>query len=102
MAQDGEKKERGRTLRDVLIPIALPIATGVLCFALGTVRSQSAQETQLEEIRLDIQKIRTMPEPSQVVTKDQLTEIIRRLDERTEKISQDVQYLREREEKRSK
>jgi hypothetical protein len=102
MAQDGVKKEQGKFLKDVVIPVAVAIATGVLCFALGTVRAQSAQETELDAIRLDIQKIRAMPEPSQVVTKDQLTEIVRRLDQRTEQISQDVQYLRQREEKRSK
>ncbi len=54
----------------------------------------------MQEIRSDIQKLRAMPEPGQIVTKDQLTEIVRRLDERTEQISQDVQYLRQREERR--
>jgi|SRR6185437_9504040 len=102
MAQGGVEKTQEAILKDIVIPVAVAIATGVLCFALGTVRAQSAQETELDAIRLDIQKIRSMPEPSQVVTKDQLTEIVRRLDERTEQISQDVQYLRQREEKRGK
>lgn len=98
----GDKHEGFKFTRDVLLPIGLAVGTGVLCFVLGTVRAESAQQTQIEEMKQDIQKIRQMPDPSQVVTKDQLTEIVRRLDERTEKISQDVQYLREREEKRAK
>jgi hypothetical protein len=69
-------------------------------FALGTVREQAEQQTQIQDIRADIAKIRAMPDPAQVVTKDQLSEIVRRLDDRTEQISQDVQYLRQREEKR--
>ena len=102
---DGSGRSKEGTEKDsqgLVIPVAVAIATGVLCFALGTVRAQSAQEAELDAIRPDIQKIRAMPEPSQVVTKDQLTEIVRRLDERTEQISQDVQYLRQREEKRGK
>lgn len=101
MASDGERKERGRLIRDVVIPIGISVGTGILCFVIGTTRAESAHEIQLDEIRLDIQKIRAMPEPDQVVTKDELTEIVKRLDERTQQISQDVQYLREREEKRA-
>ena len=96
MAHDEVKREQDNFLRDVVILVAVAIATGVLCFALGTVRAQSAQETELDANRLEIQKIRPVPEPSQIVTKDQLTEIVRRQDERTEQIWQDVQYLRQR------
>ena len=102
MTGKGGKRDWGRLARELIIPVILSIGTGILCFVLGTVRAESAQQTQLEEIRMDIQKIRAMPEPDQVVTKDQLVEIVKRLDERTEQISQDVQYLREREEQRAK
>jgi hypothetical protein len=83
-----------------ILPIALCVVTSAVGFAFGVERCQSEQQTQLQDIRADIEKIRSMPDPSQVVTKDQLTEIVRRLDERTEQIGQDVQYLRQREERR--
>jgi Tfp pilus assembly protein PilN len=98
MTPHGEKQEPRKLLTSILIPLV----AALISFALGTVRADSAHETELQDIRLDVQKIRAMPDPSQVVTKDQLTEIVRRLDERTEQISQDVQYLRQHEEKRAK
>lgn len=102
MTGHAEKPDDSKFVRHVLLPIALAAATGLIAFALGTARADSAQEVQLQGIQQDIQKVRAMPSPDQIVTKDQLTEIVRRLDERTELISRDVQYLREREEKRAK
>lgn len=94
--------EHGKmNFRSYLLPVFLSICSALVAFALGSVRADTQHETQLQEMRLDIQKIRAMPSPDQVVTKDQLTEIIRRLDERTLQIGRDVEYLREREERRS-
>jgi hypothetical protein len=102
MTTHGERPEQSKFLRHIVIPVLIPFFVGAFGFAAGAMRSDASHETELEQMRPDIQKIRAMPDPSQVVTKDQLTEIVRRLDERTETISQDVKYLREREEKRSR
>lgn len=87
-----------------IVPVLAVILVAICGFVIGNVRAQTAAETsdntRWEEIRPDIQKIRAMPDPGQVVTKDQLTEIIKRLDDTTQNIRDDVQYLRQREEKR--
>lgn len=97
----GEQVDR-TWLGRIAIPLALCVATGACSFALGTVRAESEQAVEIQDLRGDVQKLRAMPEPAQVVTKDQLTEIVRRLDERTAQISQDVQYLRQHEERRER
>jgi hypothetical protein len=97
-----EKPEPSKfSIHKVILFLALPICSGCLAFAIGSATNDAAQRVQIEEMRQDIQKVRAIPSPEQLVTKDQLTEIIRRLDERTEQISRDVNYLREREERRS-
>jgi hypothetical protein len=95
-----DAKSEKWNLARIALTIAVPIVTGILCFALGTVNAESASRTEIEGMRQDIQKIRAMPEPSQVVTKDQFLEMERRLDERTMSISQDVQYIRQQLERR--
>lgn len=84
----------------VLAPVAALMLASGLSFVMGDIRAQSASDTKWTEIAPDIQKLRSMPDPGQVVTKDQLSEIVRRLDQKTDQISDDVRYLREREEKR--
>lgn len=101
MTVRGEQVNRAY-LGKIAVPVAVCIATGAFSFALGTVRAESEQAAQIQDLRADIQKLRAMPDPHQVVTKDQLTEIVRRLDERTAQISLDVQYLRQREERRDR
>jgi hypothetical protein len=86
----------------IILIIVLSVSSAGIAFAIGSATNDAAQRTQLEEMRQDIQKVRAMPSPDQVVTKDQLTEIVRRLDDRTVQISRDVEYLREREERRSR
>ena|ERR1035437_6916428 len=97
----GEEQKRSK-MGQLIMSLGISFAVAVFGFALGSVRAESSQGAQLREMRADIQKVRAMPDPSQIVTKDQLVEIVKRLDERTSQISQDVQYLRLREEKRGR
>ena len=94
-----QQQTSGSAIKTIMPLIALAI-TGVCGFTIGTVRAAATQDAEIDAIRLDILKIRAMPEPSQVVTKDQLSEIVRRLDERTQQIGLDVQYLRQQAEHR--
>jgi hypothetical protein len=96
-----EKPQESKFIRHILVPVLIPLFSALIGFALASSRADSAHDVELQGIQQDIQKVRAMPSPDQIVTKDQLTEIVRRLDDRTAQISRDVEYLREREEKRS-
>jgi hypothetical protein len=94
--------ENQKSWAKAIVPIVLSfVLVAGFGFVVGSVRAESAAETKWDEIKPDIQKLRAMPDPSQVVTKDQFGEVVKRLDERTEQISLDVQFLRQRAESRS-
>lgn len=81
MDDDSRRTGESGILGKIVVPVAICIATGAFSFALGTVRAESERAAQIQDLRSDIQKLRAMPDPHQVVTKDQLTEIVYRLDE---------------------
>lgn len=91
-------------IRD-LAPFWVLLLGGAVGYVMNAVQVEAASKVDLANIKADVaalqEQSRRMPAAEQIVTKAQFDEVIKRLDERTEAISQDVKYLRDREEMRA-
>ncbi len=84
-----------------LTPILLMLLGAVLGFVAQSVRADSTSETEIREIKAQVEVLQKQ-QKNEFVTKEQFSEVIKRLDEKTDRIENGVNRLLEQQYARRK